>query len=502
MALCKLKHTQSRRADRPFKPLRHESGRPGVLAPSSTTIGNPGYRRLYLLFIVVHTALVSVYLDAALNYGTLSSHKTYGVFPNVNVVSRALPIESLITKGSFEITDHHDMTIDKASVQGRFYSDKAPLPTLIAVPVYATLKFFGKLDSLTFSQRLFVGIGIGGFFAGVIPFVGAMLLCLRDLIQRQNLKTHQALWLSTMPFYGSFLFVFSGGYFNHLFAAALMLLALLMLRSRRFVTAGVLAGLACLSEYTIAFLCLCWALVIVHREKRLRPLLAFAAGAVPAACVMLWYNATTTGDPFTFLYKYSVLPTTRTATYGFGFPTWTSLWGLTFGSKAGVFLYVPALLPIGLAALRQWSTQWRNTGWRQTIGDLSSSYIVFPLLAYFLLISGYGVWDGGVSFGPRHLTVFAMLILFAGIPLVATATLTRRMLWCVIAIGLPFFWLARNTLGYAAKTDIEKAWNILTVDQTPTNMVSLLTGIPPLAVGIAWIVMLVIFTLLLSNKQN
>ena len=281
-----------------------------------------------------------------------------------------------------------------------------------------------------------------------------------------------------------------------------MLLTYSNLHSRRFFIAGLLAGLACLSEYTLAFLCLCWALVLLRREMRLRPLLAYAAGALPAAAVLFWYNAATTGDPFTLLYKYSILPTTRTETYGFGFPTWTSLWGLTCGTKAGIFLYVPAFLPIGYAVLRQWGTRWRHTGGRETIGDISRSYLVFPLLAYFLLISGYAQWDGGVSFGPRHLTVLAVLILFAGIPLVAKVTSTRRMLWVVLASGLPFFWLARNTLGYASTTDFKTAWYILTVFHLPTNMVSLFSGLPPLQVGIVWIIVVVMVSFLLSHMQK
>lgn len=454
-------------------------------------------RLFYLLFFIAHTLLLLVYLDAALNYGAYSTRKLYKVLPNTNVISRALPLQSLVTHGSFDITEHRTMTMDKANIQGRYFSDKAPLPMLIVVPFYATLNYFGALGSFGFFERLSIGIGIGGFLAGVIPFVIAMTLCLRELIENQILGLRKAVLLSTLPFYGSYLFVFSGGYFNHLLAASLMLIALCSLRSRYFMAAGTFASLACMSEYSIAFLCLCWALVLWRREMKIEPLLKFTAGAVPAAIAILCYNASTTGDPFVFLYKYSEMPATRSATYGFGFPTWQSLWGLTLGPKVGLFLYVPALLPIGLVVLRKLHVRWSDVGWPQILNELSKSYLVFPMAGYFLLISGYAVWDGGVSFGPRHLTVVAMLCLYAGLPLVVADKLALRLLWWVVGLGMPFFWLARNTLAYATTTNVMESWRILTVDQTPTNMISLFTGIPPLEVGLFWVVWFVIINYLI-----
>ena len=76
------------------------------------------------------------------------------------------------------------------------------------------------------------------------------------------------------------------------------------------------------------------------------PFFWYGVGATPAVILILYYNASLTGDPFVFLYKYSYLPTTREFAYGFGMPSFESLFGLTLGFKTGLLIYAPALVPI------------------------------------------------------------------------------------------------------------------------------------------------------------
>ena len=48
---------------------------------------------------------------------------------NDNTMSRAASVASLVDRGTLEITPIQSVTGDKCLVDGRYYSDKAPLPT-------------------------------------------------------------------------------------------------------------------------------------------------------------------------------------------------------------------------------------------------------------------------------------------------------------------------------------------------------------------------------------
>ncbi len=77
---------------------------------------------------------------------------TYSLFlqpvTNANVVSRAAAALSIVRDGTLSIDRFEEFTIDKAFFHDRFYSDKAPGMSLLAIlPVYATsfvLKTLGR----------------------------------------------------------------------------------------------------------------------------------------------------------------------------------------------------------------------------------------------------------------------------------------------------------------------------------------------------------------------
>jgi hypothetical protein len=56
-----------------------------------------------------------------------------------NPVSRFELTRSLVERGKLDIDTFADSTGDRAFVAGHWYSDKAPLPGLLAVPAYAVV---------------------------------------------------------------------------------------------------------------------------------------------------------------------------------------------------------------------------------------------------------------------------------------------------------------------------------------------------------------------------
>src|SRR5262245_7050208 len=65
------------------------------------------------------------------------------IWTTPNPVSRALAVLTLWEDGTYRIDQFADRTIDKSRVGEHFYTDKAPLPTLLAVPLYGLLRTAG-----------------------------------------------------------------------------------------------------------------------------------------------------------------------------------------------------------------------------------------------------------------------------------------------------------------------------------------------------------------------
>src|SRR4051812_40886065 len=75
---------------------------------------------------------------AALNLAVIAFH--VNLFGGWNQLSRALPLLSVVEEGTLRIDTRHELTGDKAVIDGHYYSDKAPGTTLLALPVYALVR--------------------------------------------------------------------------------------------------------------------------------------------------------------------------------------------------------------------------------------------------------------------------------------------------------------------------------------------------------------------------
>ena len=79
------------------------------------------WRRFLAAFFLVNLVLASYFLDT---------------WSTSNPVSRALPALTLVEEGTLKINTYASRSGDKARVGEDYYSDKAPLPTLVMAPVY------------------------------------------------------------------------------------------------------------------------------------------------------------------------------------------------------------------------------------------------------------------------------------------------------------------------------------------------------------------------------
>lgn len=368
---------------------------------------------------------------------------------NDNVTSRAAMITAIVEHGTPYIDAYADLAGDKAFVDGHYYSEKAPLPTLIMTPVWwavRTTGLAGPPEADTLDPAL---IRLAGFLFGSMPF--ALIVTLIWLRLRARTRGFPAAIAATCACFGSFLFLFSGVFFSHLPGAALLLLAFIARERGRMATCGFLAGAAVLCEYTLAVFPAVW--VLLHlRPFDARAIGRTALGALPAAILFIAYNLVLFGRPVVIGYTHQVGYDFLHETAGFGPPSLHHLWHLVLTDYRGLLFYAPVLLPAIIAFL----TTPRTVKWFM-------DPVIVPSVFSMVLLSGFGGWWGGWTYGPRYLTAAAALLLFHCLPAPADRRWARTAFFPLALFGLICAFAAKDTVGFSLPTEyhhpmIEVVW--------------------------------------------
>jgi len=381
-----------------------------------------GSRRAFVLtFVLLNVVLAGYFLDA---------------IPSPNPTARVLPVIALFEDGTYAIDRYHDTTMDKSFIGGHYYSDKAPLSTWVVLPVYGALKAMGLPAADIFYFKWLPVAFIGALLCGTVPFVVLVWLIARRIEVEE--PGANAVLLSMLPLYGSFIGAYSGVFVGHLLAGILLTGSYILLRSgRRLELSGFLIGLAVVAEYPVALALPIWVWFILRRQPRALP--RFLLGGLPCAAALLLYNYLLTGSPLTIPYAYEAhdaFSEMRTA-YGVRLPSVTAMWGLLFPPFRGLFFYAPALLVAGYAYV--------TARRRHLAGDLFSPLGLLTA-GYLALISSYFVWWGGWSYGPRHLLPLAMVLFYEAIPFVARRRALHAPLLAVSVAGIVMVWIAKATV--------------------------------------------------------
>lgn len=365
-----------------------------MLAPT----GDPGRRARRL--VLIGFAVVTVWFT--------------GVFPpfvNPNELSRLDTVYAVVERGTFQIDDslrilgEHE---DRASSGGHFYSNKAPGLALAAVPIYRLLRvvvppprsgsallLVHVLPLLTVSALSVVALWrLGERLAEVAPRGAALVLL-------------------AVAFGTPFLY-YARTFFGHAWSAALLFLAWDVLRvaeertARRRVglvvlAAGLLAGWAFLSEYTVAPI----AFLLVLRAgagRQWRRLVLFASGAGVAVLILLAYQAICFGSPFTPSYAREAYPKyaelARQRFFGFGLPDPATLLDFLIHPSRGLLVFSPFFAWAAVGFFRWWRS-------REDRADFL--FVLGAVVSLPLLLSAYPNWHGGWSLGSRYLVPVFLL---------------------------------------------------------------------------------------------
>lgn len=407
-------------------------------------------KKLFLLcFLAANLFLASFYTD---------------IWTTPSGVSRGLPVFTLLEEGTFKIDKYEARAGDKSKVGDHYYSDKAPFPTLVAVPFYWMMQKMGltkttensgkkypiyiwapvtKEDARNFVFTDMIPLMfLGSFLLGSIPFAVIIFLSLKKILGSAG--TISPVLLVMMSFYGSFIFVFAGTFFNHVISAMLLLLGYILIKDGKYFWSGLCVGFAFISEYTIGLAIPLWAIVIWLREKKIKNIIFYGLGTLPGILFIAWYNYHITGNPLQMLNAFHTQEVFRrdlSVNYGFRLPSLEGMWGLSFSFYMGLIPHVPVLLLCGYFLVKEMINKY-------PFKKLLTNYLAMFSIPFFLAIASFFTWWGGWSYGPRYCVCLAVILVYEGLIYLSGKKINNYVFIAITGFGLIATWLVKVTLMY------------------------------------------------------
>lgn len=352
-------------------------------------------------------------------------------YPTANSIPRIAHAIRIVENHAYDLGDYHKLTIDKSFVNNKYYNDKAPLSTLILVPVLALDNIIHnnsdapelKLLHANYLSLKFVNYPIYALFCAVLFF---------SLINARVPFT-TAFLLTAAGSFGTYLSPMASNFFGHHIAALLLFFSYFFFqRGDRisFIKCGLLLGFAFSAEYT-AYLFGISAVILLLFNKKLKSITDIAiifTGALPGIFIVLLNNLLSTGNIFYFPYQFEVTEQFQAMQSNFGFrlPSGKAVWELLFGQYRGMIFYAP-FLAVGIPALII-----------RTYRDESQRSL--PILLgciWILFVSMFFLWWGGSSYGPRYLIPISFIIFFEAIHAIVYCKIVRPAVF-LGAIGIFF----------------------------------------------------------------
>jgi len=351
-------------------------------------------------------------------FGILCVYFT-GVFSpwaNPNELSRFQTVVAMAEWKTFSIDqavaqlgDHED----KAESGGRLYSNKAPGLAFAAYPAYRALRAVLPMPSAGTSGALFV----------LVRLLTVSLVCAIALsrfgarLEESGTGGAAAVLVTLAVALGTPYLFYARSFFSHAWTAALLFLAWDALRRAEAAAvrgelaaalAGLLAGGAAISEYTVAPVALALGLRVLA-GRSFRRFAAFALAAAVPLGLLLYYDAVCFGSPWILSSAKEADPAYAAlagrGAFGFVLPSPRIALAFLLDPARGVLLFSPFLLwsPVGLA--RWWRSGRLRADWW---------FVVAGVGTLFVSLCGYPNWHGGWSLGSRYLLPG---VLFAALPI-------------------------------------------------------------------------------------
>jgi hypothetical protein len=342
--------------------------------------------------------------------------------------SRLDLVLAIVDRGTLSIDHYYRNTGDFAVFEGRHYSDKAPGPALLAVPVYGLMRPIlrsafvqERIEQLAANPAFIATLRPEGtgllrekvYHAMVLYAVTAVVVsvpaaCLGVLLFRflGQLPLASGWCAAIVLIYGlaTNAFAYAGAFLSHQLTAFLLFAAFYIGRELRrgvcdprwALGAAVALGWAVISEYPTILIAAAVLPYVLSALPTWRWRAAVALATLPPVCLWMAHNYVIFGHAFEFGYRYSVLYTEE---HGVGFlsltyPHLDALWGVTFGAFRGLFYVSPVLLLAVVGFWPWWATRRLRREWLLCLWAVS---------AFVLFNASSVMWHGGFGVGPRYL---------------------------------------------------------------------------------------------------
>jgi hypothetical protein len=310
------------------------------------------------------------------------------------------------------ITDsYHNNSEDKAFYRGHYYCDKAPGTSFAALPALvvarAALRASG-IDPNT-APGVAAQIRVATWTAAGIPAL-VMCLVLFTLALRKGYSPGTAVCVALAAGLASPLWAYATLFWGNALAALCLVFgtycvdSLIHLSpSRSGARLALLGGFACggavVTEYPSAPIAAVLGITLLLKLRPwrsfLRRLSAFGVGALLAASILATYNWAAYGSPFHLGYaSVQGFGGMKQGLFGVTSPSALAIEGVIWGPR-GMLVTGPLLLLgfVGhvIAIVRRQ---------HRTLAVLCLIFSIYPIL----LNVSYAYWDGGWTYGPRHMS--------------------------------------------------------------------------------------------------
>ena len=385
--------------------------------------------------------------------------------------SRMDMVVAVVDDGTFRIDKYVSNTVDYAKVGDHYYSDKAPGPAFLGIPIYAGLRV---LFDTPVVQRLMNQLASNPAFVATLRSYGSGILeqkvrlalalvaialavgaipsaLLGVLLYRAMARFTPRPWPRLLVVVGYALltpaFAYANTFYSHQLSAALLFGAFYLVFmpaapfSRwRLLGAGFLLAYAVICEYPAALMAggiFIYALYRLWREDRWTRSVWMVPAAAVVGAAWLAYNTVVFGGPLKLGYSYSEqwLGVHNTGFMSLTWPHGEAMWGITFGLFRGLFVLSPLLL-LAVPGLVWW---WRS-------GEHRAAFwlAVYSVAAFFLFNSSSAMWWGGFAVGPRYVLP---AVPFLALPIVFVFRDARRHWFWKAAGALLYLWSFVATWG-------------------------------------------------------
>jgi hypothetical protein len=369
----------------------------------------------------------------------------YGYFiprgPSHNADSRLALTYSLVERGLLSIDDYAAVTLDRALRAGHYYTDKAPGVSLALAPLYAMLRLLPLPDVTAGGDRFitrylltFLGIGLpaAAFSTWLFHWLRRFCACPWP---RFAVVLGYALGSPAYPFSTAALGHVPAG--MCLFGAFALAQSSHVATHRRLTAVGLLLGCAVAFEYPAALpaaavgaFALGASRAGAHQDRFswTRPGRVVLGTAPPLLLVALYHTAAF-GAPW--LTGYAFLDPSspyaeahRSGLLGIGLPSPLIARELVAGASRGLLVHAPWLVLALPGAVHLWRSR----------SCTRAAAVCLAATGLLLTInSGYAVWHGGASWGPRHLVPALPFLTLLALP---AAARYRRLAATLVALSI------------------------------------------------------------------